>query len=59
MASRMEAAGNTALEGAGLLLQSAKVRFALVDWAARVTTLDLASDPAFVRDFAGQMRFVW
>jgi uncharacterized 2Fe-2S/4Fe-4S cluster protein (DUF4445 family) len=59
MASRMEAAGNTSLGGACLLLQSAKIRSALTDWAARVATLDLASDPAFVRDFAGQMRFAW
>ena len=59
MASRMEAAGNTSLAGAALLLRQAKVRTDLIQWAARVQTVDLASDTAFMQEFPNHMRFSW
>lgn len=59
LAARLDAVGNSSLAGASLLLQSATTRTALVEWAARVETLDLGADPAFVRDYTSHMRFVW
>lgn len=59
MASRIQAVGNSSLEGAALLLQSEQTRAALVKWATRVTSVDLAQDPVFLQDFASHMRFAW
>ena len=57
--SRLEAVGNTSLAGAVLLLRKPDVRPALLQWAATVTTLDLAADPGFTQNFAAHMRFAW
>lgn len=59
MENRLEAVGNTSLAGAVLLMRRPDLRPALVQWAAKVKTLDLASDPAFTKHFAEHMRFVW
>ena len=59
MESRIEAAGNSSLAGASLLLRNPEVRPSLLQWAATVTTIDLASDPVFTQTFAEHMRFVW
>lgn len=59
MGGRLELAGNTSLEGAALFLRAAPVREVLLRWSAGVKALDLASDAAFVRDYAEHMRFVY
>ena len=59
MAARLEAVGNTSLEGAALLLREPRTRRALVRWSKKVEPLDLASDHAFTQGFADHMRFVW
>lgn len=56
---RIVFAGNTALEGAALLLACATIRDPLAAWVKGVATLDLASDPAFGGAFAEHMTFVW
>jgi uncharacterized 2Fe-2S/4Fe-4S cluster protein (DUF4445 family) len=57
--ARLTAVGNASLDGAALLLARARAREALLAWAGGVRTLDLASDPVFVREFGAQMRFAW
>jgi uncharacterized 2Fe-2S/4Fe-4S cluster protein (DUF4445 family) len=57
--ARLTAVGNASLEGAALLLARAEAREALLAWAGGVRTLDLASDPVFLREFPAQMRFAW
>jgi uncharacterized 2Fe-2S/4Fe-4S cluster protein (DUF4445 family) len=59
MEKRLEAVGNSSLDGAALLLRHASLRQAVIRWAATVRTLDLASDPLFMRDFAAHMQFAW
>ncbi len=59
MGSRLTAAGNTSLAGAGILLRHEKTRAALTNWATRVRAVDLAANPAFEREFPGHMRFAW
>ena len=59
MLSRISAVGNASLFGAELLLRSQTARDALVNWAGRVHSLELAADERFVHGFAEQMRFSW
>ena len=59
MESRIIAVGNSSLDGASLLAASKDARDALVRWAACVSPLDLAADPAFAAGFASHMRFTW
>ncbi|CAK7017485.1 MAG: hypothetical protein DELT_02297 [Desulfovibrio sp.] len=59
LGSRVTAAGNTALEGAALLLRNEPLRTPLAAWARRVASLDLANDPAFTAAFAEHMTFAW
>lgn len=56
---RIVFAGNTALEGAALLLACTAIREPLTAWAKGVTALDLASDPSFGGAFAEHMAFAW
>ena len=51
--------GNTSLAGARLFLADHAARDKSIDWARRVTTLDLASDPAFGSAYAEHMVFAW
>ncbi|MCC8194006.1 MAG: ASKHA domain-containing protein [Deltaproteobacteria bacterium] len=57
--ARITAAGNTSLAGAALFLRRGNVRAACARWAGGVSTLDLASDPAFGEAFARHMTFTW
>lgn len=59
MGERMTAVGNAALGGAALLLCRETARNDLTAWAARVRSLDLASHPVFMREYARHMRFGW
>ena len=56
---RLHAAGNSSLAGAALALRHPPAREALKDWAAQVSTVNLAADPGFTRAFAAHMRFAW
>lgn len=56
---RLQTVGNTSLEGASLLLRRPEIRSALRAWSRGVSTLDLANDDAFKREFAEHMRFSW
>ena len=57
--SRLYAVGNSALAGAALLLRHPPAREALTNWAAQARTVNLATDPGFIRAFATHMRFFW
>lgn len=59
MAARVETVGNSSLDGAALLLQHGDARQALVEWAGKVESLELARDDAFLREFPHHMRFSW
>lgn len=54
---RITYAGNTALAGAEMALVNADVRARAHTLAARVRTLDLASHPAFPREFVARLAF--
>jgi uncharacterized 2Fe-2S/4Fe-4S cluster protein (DUF4445 family) len=57
--TRLTAVGNASLKGAALLLARPEAREALLAWAGGVRTMDLATDPVFLQEFASRMRFVW
>ncbi|MDR0339525.1 MAG: ASKHA domain-containing protein [Desulfovibrio sp.] len=58
-AARTQAVGNSSLAGACFLVRSGQGRAALNHWAGQARSLDLASDPAFIRAYAENMRFSW
>jgi len=57
--TRIRAVGNTALDGAALLLAREETRKACADWAGRIVTVDLAGDPGFGEEYARHMAFAW
>lgn len=57
--TRITAAGNTALDGAALLLRDENARTACARWAENAIPLDLAGSGSFGHDYARHMVFAW
>lgn len=55
--NRVRAVGNSALEGAALLLQKPELRAPLARWSAACTVLDLTADPNFTATYMRHMLF--
>lgn len=55
--ARVRAVGNSALEGAALLLQKPELRAPLARWSTACTVLDLTADPNFTATYMRHMRF--
>lgn len=57
--SKVTAAGNTALDGAALLLRDKTARAVCARWAENATPLDLAGSDSFGHEYARHMVFAW
>lgn len=55
--ARVHAVGNSALQGAALLLQQPELRAPLARWSAECLVLDLTADPNFTANYMRHMRF--
>lgn len=55
--ARVCAVGNSALQGAALLLQQPELRAPLARWSADCQVLDLTADPNFTTNYIHHMRF--
>ncbi len=56
---KVRAIGNSSLAGACLFARDRESREKAIDWSHRVSTLDLAGDPAFAGLYANHMVFSW
>lgn len=55
--ARVQAVGNSALQGAALLLMRPELRAELAQWSSHCTLLELTADPHFTTTYMRHMRF--